>query len=193
MKTRVIAAAAIVALLLAGVAAVAFATSSNAPNTPANVPNHPDNKPDGPKGQLNFTVGEVLRFQGLRGHFNNLTAEVNETAENEHGEAGHSTGNLVFNVTSASSTGYTLSLVSGNFSIAGTTYNVTGGTLTLNAAGRSGNGTGTASGGATFTFRVSGIHTNHRTGDLTAHFKLDVQVGKSEYHVLLGTNARRER
>jgi hypothetical protein len=83
--------------------------------------------------------------------------------------------------------------LSGDFSIAGTTYTVTGGTATLNAGGRSGNGTGTADGGATFAIRIAGIHINHHTGLYAGNFKLDVKIGQSEYHVLLGTNGQRGR
>jgi hypothetical protein len=166
MKMQVFASTAIAALLLLGVASIAYANTNST--------NHPNQG----SGHLTYTVGQTLKFEGLRGHSNNLTNGSN-------GRASHSTGNFVFNVTATNSNSTTLTIVSGNFTIGTTTYTVSGGTVVLNAGGRSGNGTGTVSGGATFTIKIAGIHLNHNTGLYNAHFKLNVTVGASDYHVLL--------
>jgi hypothetical protein len=192
VKTKVVAASAIAALLIVGVATVAFANSGIL--TPHNSQGENDDH-QGPQtaesdhgdgGGLNLTVGQILKFGNLTGHFNNLTSESSED-EHDDSRAGNSTGNFTFKVTSASAGGVTLTFTSGSFTINKTTYTVTAGTILLNEGNRSGTGNGTASGGATFMIRVSGIHGNLTTMIFDGHFKLDVKVGTSEYHVLLGT------
>ena len=98
MRTRVIAASAIVALMLAGVASVAFAhrgllgpqNSSDGinfqngdaedhqdENQTASL--HTENETEDAlenEGGLNFTIGRVLTFSNLTGHCNNLTLTI---------------------------------------------------------------------------------------------------------------------
>jgi hypothetical protein len=170
MKTNAVICTAVAALLVLGLGTAALASTGSQGNNSA--------KP-GP-----FTKGEVITFKGLIGHSNNLTSGAD-------GRAGHSTGFLQVNVTEVASSGDTLTILSGNFTIGQTTYAISGGTVVLHPSDRSGNGTGTATGGATFALKVSGIHINTRTGALTAHLKYDVTVGSAEYHVLLHTTHRK--
>ena len=200
VKTRVIAATAIVALLLAGVATVAFAHQGLlGPNNASNSTNSQGESDDNDEGNqtanqlednqggLNLTVGQNLTFSGLMGHFNNLTNESSEDDDHDNSAAGNATGSFTFRVTGASEHGFNLTITAGSFTINSTTYTVTGGNLTLNEDGESGSGSGTATGGATFTIHVAGIHGNISSDAEVGVIKLDVKIGTSVYHVILGT------
>jgi len=214
---KVIAASAIVALLLIGVAAVAVAHSSLlAPNSSSNAKgeNGEQDKDiqtstqqgDKDDGQANQTSTQ-LDDDGDQGEqegglnlkvgqtlvFSDLTGHynnlTNESSEDgkDSSSAGKATGSFTFKVTSVSKEGFNLTITSGNFSIGQTTYTVTGGTLTLDEDGDSVFGSGTASGGATFTIHVSGIHDLSTSSAEAGAIKLDVKVGSSGYQVVLGT------
>lgn len=212
MKTRAIAASAIVVLLVAGVATVALANSGVAVpgiglGAGAQGANHQDNQgqrgqqantahndnesEDGAEheggGQFNFTVGQTFTLANLTGHFNNLTNQTEET-EHDDSRAGNASGTFTFKVTAVSAHQVNLSIVSGDFVLNNTKYTVTGGSITLNGEGRAGSGMGTASNGVTFAIRLDGIHGNLTSADVGA-IKLDVKAGTSEYHVLLGSHA----
>lgn len=208
VKTKVIAASAMAALLLLGVGAIAFAHSGIlGPNNSSNnsqgeqgddhrasqaTTQHDDNESDNGadhehEGGLNLTVGQTLTFSGLTGHFNNLTSESSEHDDEDNSGAGNATGSFTFKVTGVSTDGANLTITSGTFAINGTTYTVSGGAVTLHEEDRSGNGSGTASGGAAFNIFIAGIHGNPSSSSLDGHFKLNVKIGTSEYHLLLGT------
>ena len=206
MKTRVIAASAIAALLLVGVAAVAFAHSGvTFPGLSVNVQgphgnqNSQGSDNDGNEtadqdeneyysGHSAFTVNQTLTLSGLSGHSNLLHNETDGDDPDEGASrAQPSTGNFTFTVTGASDDEVNLTISSGFFTILNQTLTVLNGTLTLNGEGESGSGSGTASGNAMFTIHVAGIHGNISSGALVGAIKLDVTIGTSEYHVLLGT------
>ncbi len=196
MKTTTIAASAIVALLLTGVAAVAFASSGPAlSNIRLASPNaHPDNQ--GQQGTThqdnesdsgtaheggsrlacsNLTVGETLSVSGLEGRFQNAT---------NHEIQGNATGSFTFKVTQIYAQGCTLSITSGSLKLGSTTYTVTGGAMILNEGGRSGQGTGTTSGGS-FLIRVDGLRGSSSSAGVGS-IGLDLKQGASEFLVHLG-------
>ena len=80
-----------------------------------------------------------------------------------------------------------MTISSGFFTIDNRTFTVLNGTLTLNGEGESGSGSGMASSNATFTMHITGIHGNITSDALVGAIKLDVKVGTSEYHAILGT------
>ncbi|MDE1852401.1 MAG: hypothetical protein KGI38_01505 [Thaumarchaeota archaeon] len=204
MKTNVIATSAIVAFIALGAAAVTFAHSgfllgtgtSSAQTTSVTTTQtgeHEDDQGENDNGgNFNLTVGTTLTFSNLDGHwvaFSNMSEheDDSEGSPMAHG-VGNSTGSFSFKVTGHSGDGYNLTITSGTFTINGTTYAVTSGHLTLNEGGESGFGNGTASGGATFEIHVAGIHGNTTSAAQVGAIKLDVQVGKSAYLVILGSN-----
>ena len=143
---------------------------------------------------LNLTVGTTLTFGNLTGHFVSFgNSSSHEEDDNEGAtSSGNSTGSFTFKVTSASSDGFNLTIVSGTFSANGTTYTVSGGQVTLNEDGESGSGWGNATGGATFHIHVAGIHGNTTSTAQVGTIKLDVRVGSSEYLVILGSGMQVE-
>jgi hypothetical protein len=209
MKTSIIAAFAIIGLLLVGVGVYASnqskfnaSTSHVGSSTNSNGQNvgQPQDGDEGNKTSashdslksdnendrgLNLTTGQTLTFSGLTGHYIKVTNESSD--EHEDGLVGNASGSFKFTVTSVSADKFNLTITSGTFKINTTTYTVTGGSLTLNEEGRSGWGKGTASGGATFTFHISGIHGNLTSNAQVGAIILDVKVGTSEYHVILGS------
>ncbi len=211
MKTKTVAATAMVALLLAGVAAVSFAHSGvNVPGlsgiglgsgashqnqtnhtgddeqgNQTNTQHQEDNETESEVSSLNLTVGQTFTLSNLTGHSNNLTNQSEEDGS-DNSRAMGATGSFTFKVTSVSNGTTTLSIVSGSFTINGTAYTVTGGTVTLSAGQESGSGTGTTSGNHTFAIQVAGLHGT--TGSISVGaVKLDVKVGTSSYQVILGS------
>ena len=207
MKTSAIAASAIVALLVLGAATVTFAhsgfalgagsssTQNTSTSTTTHTGEHEDDQGENDQGgKLNLTVGTVLTFSHLDGHW---VAFTNMSGSSEHdgvedqpftAKVGNSTGSFTFKVTSSSNDGSNLTITSGTFTINGTTYTVSSGHVTLNEGDESGFGSGTASGGATFEIHVAGIHGNTTSNAQVGAIRLDVQVGKSAYLVILGSN-----
>lgn len=205
MKTSAIAASAIVALLVLGAASVTFAHSGFAlgagssstqstTTTTTHTGEHEDDQGENDQGgKLNLTVGTILTFSHLDGHWVTFT---NMSGGSEHDvedtpmahKVGNSTGSFTFKVTSSSNDGSVLTITSGTFTINGTAYTVSSGHVTLNEGDESGSGSGTASGGATFEIHVDGIHGNTTSNAQVGAIRLDVQVGKSAYLVILGSN-----
>ncbi|HZW85260.1 MAG TPA: hypothetical protein VFE91_05100 [Nitrososphaerales archaeon] len=143
---------------------------------------------------LNLTVGTTLTIGNLTGHFVSFGNSSSHEGDDNEGatSTGNSTGAFTFKVTSSSSDGFNLTIVSGTFSANGTTYTVSGGHLTLNEDGESGSGWGNATGGATFHIHVAGIHGNTTSTAQVGAIKLDVRVGSSEYLVILGSGMQVE-
>lgn len=148
----------------------------------------------GEGGHFNLTVGTTLTFSNLNGHWVAFTNRSGMAGDDPEGNApfavkvGNSTGSFTFKVTSTSEDGANLTITSGSFTINGTTYTVSSGHLALNDGGESGFGNGTASSGATFEIHVAGIHENTTSSAQVGAIRLDVNVGKSEYLVILGSH-----
>ena len=149
----------------------------------------------GEGGHFNLTAGSTITFANLTGHWvafsntGNHTGEGDDDAEDSFStQVGNSTGAFTFKVTGASGGDFNLTITSGTFTINGTTYTVSGGQVALNEGDESGFGNGTASGGATFEIHVAGIHGNLTSAAQVGAIKLDVQVGKSVYLVILGSH-----
>lgn len=238
MKTSVIAASAILAILVIGTGAVVFANSSfmhglaagsnssqstthNSTNSTQTGEHDDENESEDQQGgHFNLTVGSTITFSNLTGHWvafthtgdsgegddsqGNQTAQSswvgqedqgNQTSQGDQGNqtsdmnnnSGNSTGSFTFKVTNSSSDGIVLTIVSGSFTINGTTYTVSGGNVTLNQGDESGFGQGTASGGATFDIHVAGIHGNTTSSAMVGAIKLDVKVGSNDFLVILGS------
>ena len=190
MKTKTVATAALVALLLSVVATAALASSTGNPlnsnargsdnNDTPGQGNHPG--PHGPRGPPaacdNLTVGETLTVSGLTGHYANATNRV------MHGNA---TGTFTFKVSGVFAQGCTLSITGGSFKLNTTTYTVTGGSIVLNHGGRSGEGSGTTSSGSFLIF-VAGLHGNSTSANV-GNIRLDFQTGTSQFLVNLHSSA----
>lgn len=179
MKTKTVAATAIIALLLAVVATAAVASTGHPTGPVANSNNQGnDNKGnEGDNGHMvaacnNLTAGETLTVSGLSGFFANAS---------NHEIHGNASGTFTFKVSAIYAEGCTLSLSGGSFTLNTTTYTVTGGSLVLNHGGRSGEGTGTTSAG-TFLISISGLHGNSTSANLGA-VKLDFKTGTNEFLV----------
>jgi len=191
MKTAAIAATAILALLVAGVAATAYAhpftavsTSQTGSSTAAaahtDKPDHGDNrkghdKPKGPGNPLNLTVGQTLTLSGLTGRY---TSATNSSVK------GNASGTLAVQITAAFKDGYLVTLTSGTIKLDATTYTVTSGTVELNPSGQSGTGTGSTSSSGQFLIHLD-MHGTSTSPNGRA--VLDLKVGGSEYLVSLGT------
>ena len=196
MKTAALAATAILALLVTGVAATTYAHQSAAPAVAQ--PNHSaaaaaaaasshgdrgkhanngtgedqDRRPGNPLG---LTVGENLTLSGLTGRYASTTnSSVN----------GNATGAITFQVTQSFKRGYILTISSGSVTLGGTTYTITGGSIELNPAGMAGSGSGSTSPSGQFL-----VHLNmHGTSaSLNGRAVLDMKAGGSEYLVTIGT------
>ncbi len=214
MKTSAIAASAIIALIALGAVAVTFASSgfglgsgstssqtthsTTSTTTTQSGEHEHDNETEDQNGQgegghFNLTKGETLTFANLTGHWVAFSHTGNRTGEGdgEDGfstQVGNSTGSFTFKVTSVSGGDFNLTITSGKFTINGTNYTVSGGHIALNEGDESGFGTGTASGGATFQIHIAGIHGNTTSSASVGAIKLDVQVGKSAFLVILGSH-----
>ena len=215
MKTSAIAASAIIALIALGAVAVTFAnsgiglgsgsTSSQTTHSSTTTTgehgndnetedqNNQGQNGQGEGGHFNLTAGETLTFTNLTGHWVAFSHIGNHTGESDTEDSfstqvGNSTGSFTFKVTSTSGGDLNLTITSGKFTINGTTYTVSGGHVALNEGDESGFGTGTASGGATFEIHIAGIHGNLSSAAMVGAIKLDVQVGKSVYLVILGSH-----
>jgi len=188
VKTRVIAASAILVLLLAGLATAALANSGPAgPGFGLGSPNRGDGRQGNASDNgrriedrpacARLTVGETLTAPGLVGHF------INATNREIHGNA---SGTFTFKVTRIYAIGCTLSITGGTFKLNKTTYTVTGGSIVLNRGGESGEGTGTTSGGS-FLIRLGGLH-GISTSVNVGQIGLDFKSGSQEFLVHLGSD-----
>ena len=168
MKTTTIAASALVAILIAGLATAVVANS-----------NHPtdDHRSASALSCRNLTVGEKLTVSGLSGHFLNAT--------NRH-IRGNASGTFSFQVSQKYFRGCTLSITGGSFKLGSTTYSVTGGSVILNRGAHSGDGMGTATVGS-FLIRVSGLRGNSTSATVGA-VGLDFVSGASEFLVYLDSH-----
>ena len=178
MKTKTLAATALIAILLAVVAATAFASAGHSadPMARGNDNSQGDHNDRGHMAMAcnNLTAGENITVSGLIGHY------ANATDQEMHGNA---SGTFTFKVGTIYSEGCTLSLTGGSFTLNATTYTVTGGTLVLNHGGRSGTGTGTTSGGSSL-IAFSGLHGNSTSTNIGA-VRLDFMTGTSQFLVHL--------
>ena len=181
MKTKTIAATALVAILLSIVATAAVASSGMmVGNAHSQGDNNQGNEDHG--GMMacdNLTAGETLTVSGLTGHFMNASGHAGD----EDGVGGNATGTITFKVSDIYATGCTLSISSGSFKLNSTTYTITGGSLVLNEGGRSGEGTGTTSSGS-FIISVAGLHGNSSSANAGA-VRLDFKTGTSQFLVQL--------
>jgi hypothetical protein len=196
MKTKVIAASAIAALLLVGVGAVALANtgaasalglgSSNSngedhnsqgtPQSDHGSDNGADHEGGSAKACANFTVGETLTVSGLEGKYFNAT---------DHRIHGNATGTFTFKVDKIYATGCMLTITGGSFKLNKTSYSVTGGTIVLSHEGHSGEGTGSTS-SRSFLIRVDGLHGTSKSASV-GQVGLDFKNGSQEFLIRLGS------
>jgi hypothetical protein len=192
MKTAAIAATAIMALLVVGVATAVYAhpvpgLSAGPSNSSAASSAHSNNgrhlgqtkgggNNRGENNRLNLTVGQTVTLSGLTGRYR---SETNSSIR------GNASGSLTLQVTGSFREGYVLSLKSGTISVAGVSYTITGGTVELGQSGQSASGSGTTSASGQFLIQV-GIHGSSTTNP-SARVVFDLKVGGSEYLVTLGT------
>ncbi len=195
MKTKTLAATAILALMLTGIATVAFAhpdptsTSSNqnqgqttASGTVQSKDSENEHGEDGSHDDhghkhhpppLDLKVGDTITLSNLDGRFRQVGNESNE---------GNATGSFTFTVTGAFKAGYALSITSGTFKIGDQAYTVNSGSVQTGPYGRDMTGQGTAGSGVQFL-----MHAMIRGTATTPHgmVMLDLQNGTTEYMVLL--------
>lgn len=182
MKTKTIAAATLVALLLTVVAATAYATAAGHPSDPS-ARGHDDDNNQGDEGAHlaacnNLTSGETLTVSGLTGHYLNAS---------DRDMGGNASGTFTFKVTGIFAVGCTLSLTGGSFTLNSTTYTITGGSIVLNHGGRSGEGSGTTTSGSFIIF-VAGLHGNSTSANVGA-IHLDFETGTNQFLVHLHSPA----
>ncbi len=186
MKTKTVAMATLVALLLAVVATAALASSTGNPannsvrgndngNDQGNQGNQGDHGNHGPHAACdNLTVGETLTVSGLTGHYANAS---------DRGMHGNASGTFTFKVTGVFAQGCTISITGGSFKLNTTSYTVSGGSIVLNHGGRSGEGSGTTSSGS-FLIGIAGLHGNSTSANV-GDIRLDFKAGSSEFLVNL--------
>jgi hypothetical protein len=207
MKTRAIAASAIIALVLTGAASIAFAHSSLV--MPPLSSGQLDDGSDGGDGNdqqtttqtlqstnqtgnddnndmqtsiSQLTVGQSIALSNLTGSFVSIS---NESVD------GTVTGSLVARVTGILSDGVTLSIVSGSFDLGNATiFTVTGGSLVLSHDGETASGSGTA-GSAKFIIQINDIRRLSSSSD-TGAMRLDIKSGTNEFLVNLGAHDLQE-
>ncbi len=198
MNTKTLAATAILALMLTGIATVAFAHTN--PTFSSNTQNHDQTsasgtvqskdseKKNGEHGDhddsghgrdhrraLDLKVGDTITLSNLEGRFRQVG---NQSVR------GNASGSFTFTVTGVFKSGYTLSMTSGTIVIGDQTYTVNGGSLQGGPHGRSLVGQGTAGSGVQFL-----IHTvvHGKTAATNGMVMLDLQNGTTEYMVHLRT------
>ncbi|MDG6898357.1 MAG: hypothetical protein JRN24_01320 [Nitrososphaerota archaeon] len=193
MKTAAIAATAIMALLITGVATTVYAhdipglalgqAGSNSPSVHPNDDNNhqgqnvqSEDHDQGPNNRLNLSVGQTITLANLTGRYSNAD---NATIR------GNSSGSITLTVTGVFKEGYTLSFTSGYVSIKGINYAITGGTVTIGPDGQWATGSGTLSSSGQFIAHVA-IH-GTSTSPANGRAVLDVKIGGSEYLVFLST------
>ena len=173
MKTSMVAATALAALLIAGVAAAAAANQGHL--WPNSAGTHSESDDDhGRSGHhwngmacRSLSTNESLSLSGLTGHYVNHTG--NSTTR------GNATGTLNFTVGQTYIRGCTLTITGGSFTFGNTTYAVTGGSLVLLLGGHSGVGSGTSSGGS-FLIGIAGLHGNSTSASVGS-IRLDFKTG----------------
>jgi hypothetical protein len=173
MKASVIAASALAALLVVGVAAVALATSGAVSfNHNNGLQGHHGGPATACRG---LTPGETLTLTGLTGHYSNATS---------HSVGGNASGSLSLKVGQVFLRGCTVSITGGSVTLGTGSYSITGGSMVMNHDGRSGTGSGTTSSGA-FLITLVGLHGNS-TSASAGLAKIDFSTGTSEFLVTLG-------
>ena len=194
MKTKTVAATAILALMLAGIASVAFAhpeqtsqpspedqtlASSTVQTKGSNQKGHDDRGEKEDSGNhghghaLDLKVGDTITLSNLDGRFRQVG---NESIR------GNASGSFTFTVTGVFKQGYVLSITSGTIKVGDQTYTVNEGTVQTGHYGREMTGQGTAGSGVQFIIHAK-IH-----GTAAAPkgmVMLDLENGSTEYMVLL--------
>jgi len=188
MKSKIVVATALTAILLSIVATAAVASSGTFTSTSTST--YTQNG----KGHENhwypfetcssLTVGQTLTASGLTGRYVETTSTTSSTTSTTKGTAA---GTFTFVVTATYAEGCTLSIKSGTFALGPTTYAVTGGLIVFGRDG-SGVGSGTASTG-TFLINLSGMRqsTTSTTSTTIPAVALDFKTGTSEFLVNLHT------
>ncbi len=196
MNTKTLAATAILALMLTGIATVAFAhpnptftsstrnqdqtSSSGTVQSKDSEKEHVEhgNHDDSGHGRnhpkaLDLKVGDTITLSNLEGRFRQVGNESTR---------GNASGSFTFTVTGAFKAGYTLSITSGTIKIGDQTYTVNSGSVQTGPYGRELVGQGTAGNGVQFL-----MHATIRGTAATPHgmVMLDLQNGTTEYMVLL--------
>lgn len=190
MKTKTVATAALIAILFAGVATAAFASTGQLASTSQSQNQGDDHGQGNGQGlghdrdQGNFaacnnlTVGEALTVSSPAGrYFNAINRQI----------GGNASGTFTFTVAAKYVEGCTLTISSGSFKLGSTTYTVTGGSIILNHGGRFGEGTGTTSGGS-FLISIAGLQGNSKSASIGA-VRLDFKTGQNEFLVQLHSPA----
>jgi len=182
MKTKTIAAATLVALLLAVVSTAALASPGH---SAAPLARGQSDSSRGIEGHhrhgaacSNLTVGETFTVSGLAGHFANAS---------DRDKRGNASGTFSFKVSAIYAEGCTLSITGGSFKLGSNTYTVTGGSIVLNHGGRFGEGSGTTSAGSFLIF-IAGLHGNSKSANVGA-VRFDFETGKSQFLVNLHSPA----
>jgi len=195
MKTAAVAATAIMALLVVGLAATIYARSAGMSvglsgpkgGSTAQADDNDNNQSQaaeqegsdddgGGNDRLNLKVGQTITIANLTGSYESAT---NSSIE------GDATGSVTLQVSQVFNGGLVLTITSGTFSVAGISYTVTGGTLELGPSGEWASGTGTTSGSGQFLIHI-GIDGTSTTNP-NARVVLDLKAGGSEFLVSLGS------
>jgi hypothetical protein len=180
MKSKIIVATALVAILLSIVATAAVASSGALTSNSNSTQNGKGHGNHGhPLGTCNsLTVGQTLTASGLTGRYVETTTSTTSTTK------GTAAGTFAFVVAAKYAEGCTLSIKSGTFALGPTTYAVTGGLIVF-GRGSSGVGSGTTSTG-TFLINLNGMHQSTTSSNIGA-VAIDFKTGTSEFLVNLHT------
>lgn len=170
---------ALVALLMAYPAMAATQSGTLAPNVPltgtslASTSNGSTSIIPQPSA---LTVGQTLTFTSTGGKYVEL---------GNHSNTGTASGTVVFTVTGAFKGGYALSITSGSLTIGANTYAISSGSAEMGPAQAHLVGQGQTGSSGTFLV-AAGAHANFAGGTYNT-LRFDVQVGGSEYGVVLLT------
>jgi len=128
---------------------------------------------DQQQSQVNLAVGQTITVSSTSGEYTTVSSSSTN---------GTASGTLTFTVTGKLSQGYTLSLTSGNLSIAGTTYAISSGSAQMDPTGVtiSGHGTTSPTGQFIVHARAHGMFVGS-----SASVSLDFTNGTTEYQVTL--------
>ncbi len=130
---------------------------------------------DQQQSQVNLAVGRTITVSSTSGEYTTVSSSSTN---------GTASGTLTFTVTGKLSQGYTLSLTSGNLSIAGTTYAISSGSAQMDPTGVTISGQGTTS--PTGQFIVHARAHGTFVGS-SASVSLDFTNGTTEYQVTLSS------
>lgn len=205
MNTKTLAATTILALMLTGIATVAYAhpsLGSQTPQTPQSSKASEDSR-DNQSDAKGLGWGQILKGSdrekhenhGVRDHGERLNLTVGQTITltdlsgkyvqiGNRTIRGNASGSFTFTVTGVFKQGIALSITSGTITLGDHTYTVNSGSVQSGPHGKNLVGQGTAGDGVHFLIHA----TIHRTAT-TPHgmVMLDLQNGTTEYMVLLRT------